>query len=245
MHNKKLKVLFIFLITLIIFFIVFYKILFYIPPLLDYGKRNFTEKTIDFLCFGWHFTNASICIKYLKNNKEANKELGKAAWYRKRYLVKKFEVDGEDLSSVLEVYKNLNINSIKKKLYVFLIKKENNELNFLREAGENFISWKNWKMAAEVLSKAADSNPDDIMSNYYLGQCHLKSKRLSKANQCFEKVIKLKSDFADAYFRLGFIAEKKKNWNKAQSYYEKTISILPNHLECLKALKKINRKIRD
>jgi len=41
---------------------------------------------------------------------------------------------------------------------------------------------------------------------------------------------------------LGIIAEKKKNWRKAQSLYEKTINILPNHLESLKALTTLYKK---
>ncbi len=54
--------------------------------------------------------------------------------------------------------------------------------------------------------------------------------------------IELKPDFADAYYRLGVIAEKEQNWEKAQSLYEKTLNILPDHLDSLKALKKIKEK---
>jgi len=97
----------------------------YTPPLLDTGKRNFVEKTIDFLCFGWHFTKASIYKDYLNNKVEANKELGKAGWYRKKYLVKQFRVDGDDLTSILELYKKLKINSISEELHAFLVREQN------------------------------------------------------------------------------------------------------------------------
>ena len=89
---------------------------------LDYGKRNFIEKTIDFVSFGWHFTRASIYIKaskykdYRKNQDKAEKELGKAGWYRKKYLVKYFAVNGKDLNSILTLYKRLKIDSISEKL---------------------------------------------------------------------------------------------------------------------------------
>jgi tetratricopeptide (TPR) repeat protein len=192
---------------------------------------------------GWHFTKASIYSDYLKNYDKENKELGKAGWYRKKYLEKKFEVDGEDLFSILEVYKNLNITSILEDLYIFLMKKENHENTFIREAGEIFMISKNWKMASQALSKVTDSNPGDVMGHYYLGLSYLNLKKHIKANLCFERAIELKPDFADAYFRLGFIAEKEKNWKKAQSLYEKAINILPNHLDSLKALKKINGKL--
>jgi tetratricopeptide (TPR) repeat protein len=244
MLSKKNKIVLIFFIILIIGFNILYKITFYTPPLLDSGKRNIIEKTIDFLWFGWHFTKASIHTKYLKNSREANKEIGRAAWYRKKYLLKKFRVKEKDLISILAVYKKLNINSISEKLYIFLMREKNNEIIFFREAGENFIIWKNWKMATKAFSKVIDSYPDDVMSYYYLGLSYLSLKKLNKANEYLEKVIELKPDFAEAYYRLGLIAEKEKNWRKAKSLYEKTINILPNHLDSLKAIKKINEKLK-
>ena len=123
MFNKKYKFFLILLISLIFVFIIIYRLSFYTPPFLDSGKRNFIEKTIDFLCFGWHFTKASIYKDYLKNNDKANKELGKAGWYREKYLIKRFGVNGEDLTSVIKVYKNLKMNSILDELDAFLTKK--------------------------------------------------------------------------------------------------------------------------
>ena len=96
----------------------------YTPPLLDSGKRNFAEKTIDFLCFGWHFTKASIYRDYLKNKGKTKKELGKAGWYRKKFLIKYFGVKGEDLTSILLLYKKLKINSISEKLDAFLLREQ-------------------------------------------------------------------------------------------------------------------------
>jgi len=240
--NKKYKFLLIFFVCLIAVSIIIYKIIFYSPPLLDSGKRNIIEKTIDFLCFGWHFTKASIRSQYQKNSAAANRELKRAAWYRKVYLRKKFRVDEEDLISVLEVYKDLNMSYIEK-LYIPLVREENNEIIFYREAGKLFGTRKNWKMAAEAFSRVIDSNPDDLMACYYLGLSYINIKKLNKANQCLERVTELKPDFADAYYRLGIIAEKEKNWEKAKILYEKTLNILPNHLESLKALKNITKKL--
>ena len=97
----------------------------YTPPLLDTGKRNFAEKTIDFLCFGWHFTKASIYKDYLKNNDKAKKELGKAGWFRKKFLTKYFRVNEKDLTSILSLYKKLKINSISEELDSFLVREQN------------------------------------------------------------------------------------------------------------------------
>jgi len=125
MSNKKYKFFFIFFISLIISSIIIYKITFYIPPLLDSGKRNIIEKTIDFLCFGWHFTKASIYRDYLKNKNKSKKELGKAGWYREKYLIKYFGVKEKDLTSILELYKKLKINSISEELHAFLVREQN------------------------------------------------------------------------------------------------------------------------
>jgi len=219
--KKKYKFIFIFFISVIIISITIYKILFYTPPLLDSGKRNIAEKTIDFLTFGWHLTKGSIYKDYFENIDKSQMELVKAGLYRKKYLVKRFKVKGEDLDLVLDVYKNLNINSLIEKLYVFLLSGKNYQIRFFREAGEEFFKYENWRVAVEAFSKVVDSNPDDYMSHYYLGLSYLHLKKFSVANEYFEKVIELKPDFADAYYRLGIIAEKEQNWGKAQRLYEK------------------------
>ena len=242
MIKKKYKFLFIFFISVIIFSIIIYKTSFYTPPLLDPGKRNIAEKTIDFLSFGLHLTKASIIKDYFGGGGTANKEFAKAGWYRKKYLVKRFRVKEEDITLVLEVYKDLDINSIIENLYFFLMKDKNNKISFFHEAGEKFIISKNWEMAFEAFSKVIDSNPNDHLSYYYLGLSCFHLEKLQKANGYLDKAIELKPDFADAYYLLGVIAEKEQNWKKAQSFYEKTLNILPDHLDSLKALKKIKEK---
>jgi len=189
--KKKYKFLFIFFIIVIIFSIILYKISFYTPPLLDSGKRNIAEKTIDFLSFGWHLTKGSIIRDYFGDRGGANEDFAKAGWYRKKYLVKRFIVKEEDVTLVLEVYKNLDINSIKEKLYIFLMKNKNNKISFFREAGEKFIISKNWEMAVEAFSKVVDSNPDDHLSYYYLGLSCIHLKKLAKAKGYLDKAIEL------------------------------------------------------
>ncbi len=124
MFNNKYKFFLILLISLIFVFIIIYRLTLYTPPLLDLGKRNFIEKSIDFISFGWHFTKASIYKDYLKNRGKENKELGKAGWYREKYLIKYFGVKEKDFTSILEIYKKLKINSISEKLDAFLLKEQ-------------------------------------------------------------------------------------------------------------------------
>ena len=121
---KKFKFFLILFISLIFVFIIIYRLTFYTPPLLDFGKRNFAEKSIDFISFGWHFTKASIYKDYLQNWEKTKKELGKAGWYREKYLIKYFGVKDKDFTSILEIYKKLKINSISEKLDAFLLKEE-------------------------------------------------------------------------------------------------------------------------
>jgi len=242
LFNKKGKFSFI-IIGIILVSTIFYKLAFYTPPLLDFEKRNIIEKTIDFFSFGWHFTKASIYGPYLKKGNAANMELGKAGWHRKKYLEKRFGVNGDNLISILKLYKRLQINPILEKLYISLIKEKNVNINILHEAGQTFIINKNWKMAARAFSRLVELESNEPMFHYYLGLCYLNLKKVNKAKDSFKSTIKLEPDFADAYYRLGLIAEKEQDWKKAKKLYEKTISILPNHLESLKALKKVYDKI--
>lgn len=129
MPNKKFKFFLVLFISFIFIFIIIYRHTFYTPPLFDSSKRDFVEKTIDFISFGWHFTKASIYKDYFKNNDKANKELGKAGWYREKYLIKYFEVKEKDFYSILKIYKKLKINSISEKLDAFLLKEQEKNKN--------------------------------------------------------------------------------------------------------------------
>jgi len=120
-----------------------------------------------------------------------------------------------------------------------LMKEKNKDSALLHEAGEIFMIRKNWQMAVEAFSGANDLNTNDVMSHYYLGLSYLNLKKFNKSYEHFKNTIELKPDFADAYYQIGLIAEKEKDWRKAKDFYEKTLSILPNHLESLKAIKRI------
>jgi len=239
MFHKRLRFFLLISITLFLIFIIGYKISFYTPPLLDSGKRNFAEMTLDIFYFGWHFTKALIYDQYLNNSNSANKEFGKASWYNERYLIKRYRINGEDLISLIDLYKKLNIKPTLEKLYTAIIKEKNLNPDFLSEAGATFIACKNWEMAEVVFAKVIDLNPGDVMSCYYLGLSYLNLKKFSKANEYFERVIKLEPEFADAYYQIGLIAEKEHEWKKAKFFYEKAINMLPNHVNSLKALYRI------
>ena len=244
MNAIKVKKYLSLFIVLVIIGLVTYKFIFYTPFLLDQQDRNVIDKSIDFISFGWHLTKGSIYREYMKDIEKAQKEFGRAALYREIYLKKRFNLDDNNLQSILDLYKKLDLHSTLEIIYTEMLKEEGNGLSFYREAGKTFMLRKNWKKAVDAYNKVINDDQINEMDFYYLGLSYWNLKRYEKAKSCFEKTIELKSDFADAYYRLGFIAEKEKNWEKAQDFYEKTLNTLPNHLESLIALKNINKNLK-
>jgi len=213
MKNRKQKIITFITISLLLIITIILKIAFYTPPLLDRGKRNIAEKTVDFLHFSWHFTKASVYKDILKNESSAGKASQKATWYDKNYLAKTFGLNQEDSVMILKVY------------------------------GENLITWNKWEHAAKAFTKAADSSPNDPLCYYYLGLCQINLKKFDDASGSFEKAVAIKPDFADAYYQLGRIAENKKEWDKAKALFESALNLLPNHLDSLKSLQRIAENI--
>ncbi len=120
LKSKKTKFFAILLACLIILFII-HGIFFYTPPLLDSGKRDVFENTIDFFSFAWHLTKASVTKDFLGDSGKANEYFAKAGWYRKEYLLNRFFVEEKDLDRFLEKNRNQDIKTIRKDLYVFLM----------------------------------------------------------------------------------------------------------------------------
>jgi len=202
------------------------------------------ERIIDFFSFGWHVTKASVYKDYLKKADMANREFGKAGWYRKIYLERKFEVEIENLFSVLGLYKDLDVNSIIEKLYINLLDSEvRSDIASLQEAGEKFIIYKNWEMAVKAFNAITDVNQGDSMDYYYLGLSYFNLDKLDHAKFSFEKAVHLRQDFADVYYWLGQIEKERKQWKEAKEYFKKALDILPNHLECLKAVLELDEKV--
>ena len=117
--------LFVFLFLFLIILLFFHKLFIYTPPLLDSGKRDILENTIDFFSFAWHLTEASLLKDYLNKPGESNGSFVKAGWHRKRYLLSKFWINEDELVVFLNKNKDLPVKTIKNNLYTFLfIEKE-------------------------------------------------------------------------------------------------------------------------
>ena len=241
MLNKKLKFLLFFFLSFILLFFIIYRIAFYTPPLLDSGKRNVIEKTIDFFGFSWHLSKSAFYKVFIRKD-ISRREFAKAAWYRINYFPKLVNIDNKDLYLIAEEYQNLKFNSILEKLYSYFLENEINDLKLLKKIELFFFEKEDWKHLKKTSERILLLDPNDLDSLYYLGLSYLNLNKLDKSKKLFERLVKLKPNFAEAYYRLGLIYLKKKNYDRAQKLFEKTLDILPNHHDTLVYLKGLYEK---
>jgi len=244
MLNKKNKIALSSLIIIIIVFFISYKVLLYSPPLIDQGKRNFIEKTIDFLGFSWHLYKSAIYRVFLRKD-ISKKEYAKAAWYRIDYFPKLMNIDNIDLALIAEVYREKELTNLIEKLYLYFLKKEINDLKVLKKIELFFLEKEDWKHLKKASEGILLIDPDDLDTLYYLGLSYQNLNEFEESKELFEKLVKSRPNFADAYYRLGLIYLKKKNYNRAQNLFEKTLEISPNHLDALLHLQDLYEKINN
>jgi hypothetical protein len=129
---KKRRVALVVLFLFLIIFLCTYRVFFYAPPLLDAGRRNIADKTLDFLWSGWHLTKGSFIKDYLKDQGTANGDFFKAGWYRRVYLLKEFRLTDNELDILLDLYRNLDRKSLQTKLYEFVMSDQETREKLLR-----------------------------------------------------------------------------------------------------------------
>jgi len=239
--NKKFKLLSILFISLAIVFFIIYKITFYTHPLLDSGKRNIIEQTIDFFGFSWHLSKSAFYKVFIRKD-ISRREFDKAAWYRINYFPKLVNIDNKDLYLIAELYQDKNLNSFLEKLYSYFLEKEINDLKLLKKIELFFFEKEDWKHLKKASERILLLDPNDLDSLYYLGLSYLNLNKLEKSKELLERLAKSRPNFADAYYRLGLIYLKKKNYDRAQKLFEKTLDILPNHHDTLVHLKTLYEK---
>jgi hypothetical protein len=128
---KKYELALIFLIFVSAGFILAYQKVFYVPPLLDQGKRNMAEKTIDFLYFSWHMSKSSFYLVFLKKN-ITETEYAKAAWYKTEHFPKLMNMESKDLYLIAKVYREKNLNRFVRELYSYFLIKGDIDLDLLK-----------------------------------------------------------------------------------------------------------------
>ena len=98
---------------------------------------------------------------------------------------------------------------------------------------------KDYLDAQQAYERAVADRPNDSYAVYKVGRALLARDRFQGASERFRKAVELGPDFADAHYRLGVCYEKLGDAEEAFRLYEKTVELLPNHLDGLLAVKRI------
>ncbi|MBL7156550.1 MAG: hypothetical protein ISS92_00160 [Candidatus Omnitrophica bacterium] len=102
--------------------------------------------------------------------------------------------------------------------------------------------------AVGVITKYEKINSRDLpihftknsYGQYKLGLSYLHSDMLEKAKKAFKTSLSENGSFAEAHYLLGYIYEKQGSLDMARMEYEKTVDLLPAHIEALKNLVRIS-----
>ncbi len=104
------------------------------------------------------------------------------------------------------------------------------------------ISYKelgNLQKASELLGKAATSATDALIvqrARFMLGDMAMESGDIAKAQDQYQAIVDTDPRSAEGWYRLGLVAELKKDPIKARANWRKATSIDPNHVEARKKL---------
>jgi len=89
-------------------------------------------------------------------------------------------------------------------------------------AGETLLGAKNYSAALSWFQKAVAKKPKNALAHYYMGQCHTQLGKFDTAIAELQKALKLGADGKlrrQIYNQLGYIYDKKKNYDKAIEMY--------------------------
>lgn len=132
--------------------------------------------------------------------------------------IKKTNLSERDISSLKCIY------SEKKCLYL----KDNNKIR-LKEA-----------------KKSVHLFPDKSIFLINLGNIYREKNQLNKALKCFNKALNIKDDkFYKAYYYIGIINAKQKNYQEAYNNFEKLLIYEPDNFVYIEAFSKIKEIIYD
>ena len=104
--------------------------------------------------------------------------------------------------------------------------------------GRYYLGEGQYDAAIQVFEKVKESI---LWREYYLGRAFQGLNQYAKAEEYFRKAIEIEPGFADAYYRLGTCVENEGALDTAREFYEKTIDLLPNHLDGLRALLRMHK----
>jgi tetratricopeptide (TPR) repeat protein len=168
------------------------------------------------------------CYYDIKNYSDAKKVLLKA---------KKISYDDIKTNYWLAMVYEKN-NQIDKAIPPFeiVVKKERKNIAFLTKLGHYYALKQNYKKAEKYLLKALSIEPNNKEILYLASLNYIDWAKYNEAIDCLNKIIKESSDFADAYFYLGFSYDKDKNFLLAEKALLQAIKLNPKYSQALNYL---------
>lgn len=86
-------------------------------------------------------------------------------------------------------------------------------------------------MGLKKLKEAQKSDPKNASINFNLGVLYLGKKDFGAAEKAFTKALLLQTDYPDANYHLGILAEEQKKLKKAANFYRKELKINREHIK--------------
>jgi len=99
--------------------------------------------------------------------------------------------------------------------------------------GKNDLASKEYEV---FLNRAYALEPENIKVIEYLAQFKLKKTQYDEAKLLYERIVKEKPDYVDAYFWLGYISEETSQREQAVSYWKKALDLDPEQPDVLNSL---------
>ncbi len=93
------------------------------------------------------------------------------------------------------------------------------------QQGVDLIERQKYAEASKTLRDFLDKNPEDAEGWFNLGLAYLFADNLNAAEESFLRCLKLAPDNGDAHNRLGYVYEKKKQYQKALASYQKAAQL--------------------
>jgi len=151
-----------------------------------------------------------------------------------------------DMPAVEEFKKSIVLNSDYPMNYFYIayiyFKNKKYELSktFYDLSVRKYDLYYNLAIKYNALSDVVDSFRNQLANAYlHLGVINEKLGRIDLSVENYLDAIKLKNNFAQAYYNLGVIYWYKGDWSKVKYYFEQTLYYEPNNLEARYYLEKI------
>lgn len=191
--TKKKRVGIATLLCIVIIALFVFRLTFYTPLLLDPGRRNFVENTIDFFSCGWYLTIGSYSERYLHNPESAEKAFFKAGWHRVLFLKKYFRISDEELCVFLESRSGSSQDNLEVQLFEFCISPPISRADIFRQTSQDLWNRGKQELAVRAFACIMIANPNDPLSIFCLGFSYSCLNRWTEAIAYFQKYLMLKN----------------------------------------------------